>query len=58
MFATLFEGVTRLRFRREARRAHGFKSAVQWRVSGRTPKTTRRALLAELRAEPARRAAP
>jgi enoyl-CoA hydratase len=39
MFATLFDGITRhnpegLWFRRQAQ-AHGFKSAVQWRDSGR-----------------------
>ncbi|MFO1266914.1 MAG: crotonase/enoyl-CoA hydratase family protein [Rubrivivax sp.] len=54
MFATLFDGITRhnpegLWFRRQAQ-AHGFKSAVQWRDSGRAiPEGDEaRALIAEL----------
>lgn len=54
MFATLFDGVTRhnpegLWFRRQAQ-AHGFKSAVEWRDSGRPiPEGDEaRALIAEL----------
>jgi enoyl-CoA hydratase len=56
MFATLFDGITRhnpegLWFRRQAQ-AHGFKSAVQWRDSGRAiPEGDEaRALIAELEA--------
>jgi len=54
MFATLFDGITRhnpegLWFRRQAQ-AHGFKSAVEWRDSGRAiPEGDEaRALIAEL----------
>ena len=61
MFATLFDGVTRhnpegLWFRRHAQ-VHGFKSAVQWRDSGRAiPEGDEaRDLIAELEAELARR---
>ncbi len=61
MFATLFDGITRhnpegLWFRRQAQ-VHGFKSAVQWRDSGRAiPEGDEaRALVAELEAELRRR---
>ena len=61
MFATLFDGVTRhnpegVWFRRQAQ-VHGFKSAVQWRDSGRPiPEgDDARARIAELEAELARR---
>jgi enoyl-CoA hydratase len=61
MFATLFDGITRhnpegLWFRRQAQ-VHGFKSAVQWRDSGRAiPEGDEaRALIAELGAELRRR---
>ncbi len=61
MFATLFDGVSRhnpegLWFRRQAQ-VHGFKSAVQWRDSGRPiPEgDDARARIAELEAELARR---
>ena len=61
MFATLFDGVTRhnpegLWFRRQAQ-VHGFKSAVEWRDSGRAiPEgDDARARIAELEAELARR---
>ena len=57
MFATLFDGITRhnpegLWFRRQAQ-VHGYKSAVQWRDSGRPiPEGDEaRALIAELEAE-------
>ena len=63
MFATLFDGVTRhnpegMWFRRHAQ-VHGFKSAVEWRDSGRAiPQGDEaRDLIAELGAELARRAA-
>ena len=63
MFATLFDGVTRhnpegMWFRRHAQ-VHGFKSAVEWRDSGRAiPQGDEaRDLIAELDAELARRAA-
>jgi enoyl-CoA hydratase len=63
MFATFFDGVTRhnpegLWFRRQAQ-AHGFKSAVQWRDSGRPiPEGDEaRALIGVLEAELARREA-
>jgi len=61
MFATIFDGITRhnpegLWFRRQAQ-VHGFKSAVQWRDSGRAvPEGDEaRALIRELEAELARR---
>ncbi|MEO6408697.1 MAG: hypothetical protein ABIO45_08075 [Burkholderiaceae bacterium] len=61
MFATLFDGVSRhnpegLWFRRQAQ-VHGFKSAVEWRDSGRPiPEgDDARARIAELEAELARR---
>jgi enoyl-CoA hydratase len=61
MFATMFDGVTRhnpegLWFRRHAQ-VHGFKSAVEWRDSGRPiPEGDEaRALIAELEAALARR---
>ncbi len=61
MFATLFDGVTRhnpegLWFRRDAQ-AQGFKSAVQWRDSGRAiPEGDEaRALIAQLEQELKRR---
>ena len=61
MFATLFDGVTRhnpegLWFRRQAQ-VHGFKSAVEWRDSGRPiPEgDDARSRIAELEAELARR---
>jgi enoyl-CoA hydratase len=61
MFATLFDGVTRhnpegIWFRRHAQ-VHGFKSAVEWRDSGRPiPEGDQaRALIAELEALLARR---
>ena len=62
MFATLFDGITRhnpegLWFRRQAQ-VHGFKSAVNWRDSGRPiPQGDEaRALIKELESELARRA--
>lgn len=67
MSATLFEGVTRdnpegVRFRREAQvqgaRLQKRRAVARQRPAGRSPKMTRRALLAELSADPARRAAP
>ena len=64
MFATLFDGVTRhnpegLWFRRQAQ-AHGFKSAVEWRDSGRPiPEGDEaRVLIAELEAQLALAPAP
>jgi enoyl-CoA hydratase len=57
MFATLFDGITRhnpegVWFRRQAQ-AHGYRSAVQWRDSGRAiPEGDEaRALIAELEAQ-------